>query len=228
VNVRDAMTDAAHVVAVAPETTLKEVAELMLEHRISGLPVVDADGRVLGVISEADIVSGETAGTGRQGMLARARAVADPAAVAIPRTAGEAMNSPAITIRPDETVMRAASRIAEHGVKRLPVVDEDQRLAGIITRADVVRAFARSDEEIAEGVREALERFLGLGSDKVQVALADGEVLLSGEVDTETNAKLAAFFASRLPGVVAVRSDLRSPEDGEDPSDRAGDPGPAQ
>jgi CBS domain-containing protein len=217
VNVRDAMTDAARVVTASPETTLKQVAGLMLEHGISGLPVVDADLRVLGVISEADIVSGEAGGTGRQGVIARARAVANPAAVAIPRTTGEAMSSPPVTIRLDETVMRAAHRIVERGVNRLPVVDEDERLVGIITRADVVGAFARSDEEIADGVREGIQLFLGLGSDTVQVAVADGEVLLSGEVDTDANAKLAAFFSSRVPGVVAVRSDLRAPDDGEDP-----------
>lgn len=216
-NVRDAMTDAARVVTASPETTLKQVAELMVEHGISGLPVVDADLRVLGVISEADIVSGEAGGTGRQGVIARARAVANPAAVAIPRTTGEAMSSPPVTIRLDETVMRAAHRIVERGVNRLPVVDEDERLVGIITRADVVGAFARSDEEIADGVREGIQLFLGLGSETVQVAVADGEVLLSGEVDTDANAKLAAFFSSRVPGVVAVRSDLRAPDDGEDP-----------
>lgn len=223
-NVRDAMTDAARLVTVSPETTLKQVAELMLEHGISGLPVIDANRRVLGVVSEADIVSGETAGTGRQGVIARARALANPAAVAIPRTAGEAMSSPAVTIGRDESVMQAARRIAGRGVNRLPVVDEDEMLVGIVTRADVVRAFARSDEEIADAVREAFQRFLGLGPDTVEVAVADGEVVLSGEVDTDTNAKLAAFFASRLPGVVAVRSDLRAPDEGEDPGDGAGGP----
>lgn len=223
-NVGDVMTDAAHVVAVSPEATLRQVAELMLEHRISGLPVIDADRRVLGIVSEADFVTGETGGSGGQGMIARARAFADPAAVDISRTAGEAMSSPAVTIRPDQTVMQAAHQIAERGVNRLPVVDEDERLVGIITRADVVRAFVRSDEEIAEAVRAEVERSLGLGPDTVQVTVSDGEVLLSGEVDTDTNARLAAFFATRVPGVVAVRSDLQAPDDGEDRGGSAGDP----
>lgn len=211
--VRDAMTDAGRLVSVSPDATLKQVAELMVEHEISGLPVVDADGRVLGVISEADVIRGETGGTGGQGMIARARAIADPDSLSIPRTAGEAMSSPAVTIRDDETVVEAAHRIDERGVNRLPVVDEDGRLVGIIARADVVRAFARSDEAIADAVREEVERALGLASDAVQVAVSDGEVLLSGEVDTDANAKLAAFFAMRVPGVVAVRSELQVPED---------------
>jgi CBS domain-containing protein len=207
------MTDAGRLVSVSQDTTLKQVAELMVEHEISGLPVVDADGRVLGVISEADVIRGETGGTGGQGMIARARAIADPDSLSIPRTAGEAMSSPAVTIRDDETVVEAAHRIDERGVNRLPVVDEDGRLVGIIARADVVRAFARSDEAIADAVREEVERALGLASDAVQVAVSDGEVLLSGEVDTDANAKLAAFFAMRVPGVVAVRSELQVPED---------------
>jgi len=224
VKVRDAMTDAAGLVSVSLETTLKQVAELMLEHRISGVPVVDEDGSVLGIVSEADVVSGETGGAGREGMIARARAVGDPGALAIPRTAGEAMSSPAVTIGPDATVMQAAHQIAERGVNRLPVVDEEGRLVGIIARADVVRSFARSDEEIAEGVREEVERSLGLGPDRVRVTVADGEVVLSGEVDNDANAKLAAFYATRVPGVVAVRSDLQAPEDSEDRDDSADGP----
>lgn len=212
--VRDVMTDAADLVTVPADATLKQVAELMLERRVSGLPVVDAEGRVLGVISEADVVSGETGGTGGQGMIARARALADPGALSIPRTAGEAMSSPAVTIGPDETVMEAAHRIAERGVNRLPVVDEDGKLVGIIARADVVRAFARTDDEIADAVRAEVRRSLGLDADAVQVAVTHGEVLLTGEVGTESNAKLAAFFAMRIPGVVAVRSELQVPVDG--------------
>lgn len=208
-NVRDAMTDAARLVTVSPEMTLKEVAELMLERRVSGVPVVDADGHVVGVISEADVIRGETGGTGGQGMIARARAIADAVALSIPRTAAEAMTSPAVTITPDKTVMEAAHQIAERGVNRLPVVDEAGKLVGIIARADVVRAFARTDDEIAEAVRVELRRSLSLDSETVQVAVADGEVVLSGEIDTDANAKLAAFFTTRVPGVVAVRSELQ-------------------
>jgi osmotically-inducible protein OsmY len=89
------------------------------------------------------------------------------------------------------------------------VVDEDERLVGIVARADVVRAFASSDEEIAGAVRDEIERILGLDLDTVHVDVAHGDVVLSGEVDTEANAKLAAFFASLFPGVVSVRSNLR-------------------
>jgi CBS domain-containing protein len=199
----------ADVVTVSPEATLKHVAELLVEHHISGVPVVDAERRVLGVVSEADVVRSETAGTGRAGVLARARALAGQhAGVSKPRTAGEAMTSPAVTIRSDRTVMEAAHVIADRGVNRLPVVDEDDRLVGMVTRADVVRAFVRSDEEIARELRAGVvDR---LGAHGVQVAVADGEVLLTGEVDTTTTARLVEYLASRAPGVVALRSELRA------------------
>jgi CBS domain-containing protein len=114
--------------------------------------------------------------------------------------------------------------MAERGVNRLPVVGADDRLVGIIARADIVRSFARPDEEIAEGVREEVERSLGLDPNTVHVAVADGEVVLSGEVDTTATATLAAFFATRVPGVVAVRSDVRARDAGEDGGDGAAGP----
>ena len=211
--VGEMMTDADRVVTVSPTTTLKRVAELMVEHAISGLPVVDADRRVLGVVSEGDIVTGEAAGTGGEAMIARARALADPSAVAIPRTAGEAMTAPAVTITPHESMVAAAHRIADRGVNRLPVVDEDGKLVGIVARADIVAVFARPDDEIADGVREVLARSLGLAPGAVQVAVVGGEVRLAGAVESDTDAKLAAFFASRVPGVINVRSDVEAPDD---------------
>lgn len=223
VTVRDVMTDGDHVVTISPDTTLKRVAALMVEHSISGLPVVDADNRVLGVVSEGDIVTGEAGGTGPDAMIVRARALADPSAVAIPRTAGEAMSAPAVTIQPDQSVTAAARRITDRGVNRLPVVDGDARLVGIVARADIVTAFARTDSEIADGVREVLRGSLGLGPDAVQVAVVEGEVHLSGVVDSEMNAKLAAFFASGLPGVVNVRSEVQAPDDAEGPPATSGD-----
>jgi len=222
VSVRDVMTNGDRVVTVPPEAPLKRVAELMVEHAISGLPVVDADRRVVGVVSEADIVAGETAGAGAEAMTARALSLADPSAVAIPRTAGEAMTAPAVTITPNQPMMAAAQRIVDRGVNRLAVVDEDGRLVGIVARADIVAAFARSDDEIADDVREVLEHSLGLGPDAVQVAVVDGEVRLSGAVGTATYAKLAAFFASGVPGVVTVRSEVQAPDDAEEPRESRG------
>jgi CBS domain-containing protein len=206
------MTARADVVSVSAEATLKDVARLMVEHHISGVPVVDAEGRVLGVVSEADIVRSETAGTGRAGVLARARALAGHrAGVSMPSTAGEAMTSPAVTIRSDRSIMQAAHEIADRGVNRLPVVDEDERLVGIVTRADVVRAFVRPDAEIARELREAVVgRLVAPDAGAIEVAVTDGVVLLTGDVASSTTARLVEYLASRAPGVVELRSELRA------------------
>jgi CBS-domain-containing membrane protein len=98
-------------------------------------------------------------------------------------------------------------------VNRLPVVDEDRRLIGIVTRADLVRAFVRSDEEIAKEIREdVLRRALWIEPDSVRVVVEDGEVRLSGEVETKADAELIPSFVQRVPGVVSVLSKLRWPE----------------
>ena len=128
-----------------------------------------------------------------------------------------------MTITPDQSVTAAARRIADSGVNRLPVVDGDGRLVGIVARADIVAAFARTDSEITDNVREVLDRSLGVGPDAVQVAVVDGEVRLSGAVDSGMTAKLAAFFASGLPGVVNVRSEVQARDDAEGPPATAGD-----
>jgi CBS domain-containing protein len=125
------------------------------------------------------------------------------------------MSAPAVTITPNESMVAAAHRIADRGVNRLPVVDEDGRLVGIVARADIVAVFARPDDDVANRVRDVLDRSLGLGPDAVQVAVAGGEVLISGAVDSAT-AKLAAFFASRVPGVIDVQFGVQAPDDGAD------------
>ena len=92
----------------------------------------------------------------------------------------------------------------EEGVNRLPVVDDEERLIGIVTRADLVRAFVRSDAEIEQEIREdVIRRTLWLEPDTIQVEVADGEVRLSGEVETKTDAELIPTFVQRVPGVVS-------------------------
>jgi CBS domain-containing protein len=206
VRVDEAMTKEPEIVSVSGDMPLKQLGRLLVERRISGVPVVDAGRRLVGVVSEGDILAFEAGANREQGLLARAAERPDAAA---PTTA-DVMSSPPITIRPDRTVVQAARLMAERGVNRLPVVDEGGKLVGILARGDVVRAFARSDEEVAVEVREnVVEGILGLDPKTVEVAVEDGEVLLSGDVDTETSGRLLEYFASRVPGVVAVRSRLR-------------------
>ena len=164
-NVSHIMTT--NVVSARPDASLKEVAELLVEHGISGLPVVSGDGEVVGVISEADLlVKQQAARPRRKGWLAsfldstdaREQLKLDA------RIASEAMTTPAITIAPHRTLSAAAQLLLEHRIDRLPVV-QSGRLVGIVTRADLVRAFARSDEEVAAEARTEVEYSLALVGD---------------------------------------------------------------
>ena len=133
------------VVAVEPETTLKKVASQLVAHRISGVPVVDAQRRVVGVVSEADILVKEAGAKPESRrilswVLGGGSADNDKLEA---RTAKEAMTSPAITVEADKHVSQAARLMNEERIKRLPVVDSAGTLLGIVTRADLVRAFTR-------------------------------------------------------------------------------------
>ncbi|HEX2505225.1 MAG TPA: CBS domain-containing protein, partial [Gaiellaceae bacterium] len=143
--VRDVMTS--RVAAVGPGATLKQVAETLLDRRISGLPVVDEAHRVLGVVSETDIVAKTAEGVVVGGLSAVLADVSGGGRRLEATLAGEAMTSPAVTIDPDASLSDAARLMIARRVNRVPVV-ENGRLAGILTRADVVRAFTRSDTEI--------------------------------------------------------------------------------
>ena len=207
--VSDLMTR--EVVHVRPDATLKDVARLLVEHRISGLPVCDDAGRVLGVVSEADILVRETGPAPREGLLAQL--FEDPrkseAKKAAARTAAEAMSSPPITIDAYRVAAVAARRMLDEKVNRLPVVDIHGKLVGIVTRADLVRAFVRSDAEIAGEIRiDILGRTLWTGPSDVVVSVAEGEVTLTGELETQGDVELLERLALRVPGVLGVESSL--------------------
>jgi CBS domain-containing protein len=199
--VRDVMT--AEVCTVATETPLKEVARMLLEHGVSGLPVVDEDRRVLGIVSEGDFLEREagTADRPRGPLWWYWAAGSDRAAATRSHatTAGAAMTSPAITIGPDRPLSEAAGVMARAKVNRLPVVDEG-RLVGIVSRADVVRTFARSDEELAEIIRHSLRAVDGLNS----VAVRDGVAVLEGSVGHESIARTVRHIVESIEGILAV------------------------
>jgi CBS domain-containing protein len=206
--VQDVMTT--DVETVAPDAPLKEVAGRLVALGISGLPVVDRD-QVVGVVSEADILVKER-GTnpdspGILGLLHHGGVETEAKLHA--RTAGDAMTSPAVTIAPMRPVAEAAATMIDKRVNRLPVVDEDGALVGIVTRADLVRAFVRSDEEIAREIREdVVLQTLWIPPDQVNVRVKDGEVELTGCLDTQADTELVVSRTKSVPGVVGVSSDL--------------------
>jgi CBS domain-containing protein len=125
------------------------------------------------------------------------------------RTVGDAMTAPAVATTSFMTVASAAARMIEHGVNRLPVVDRDQ-LIGIVSRADLVRAFARSDDEIATEARElvALQQQMAGDPHVLTIDVADGDVVLTGTVRRRSDAELLPSIVRQVPGVIEVRADI--------------------
>lgn len=204
---KDVMTT--KVLTVTPGMALKDAALVLVENKVSGLVVVDDHGAVVGVVSEADILARERGAERPSGGFLQRFFDAggiDPRLDA--RLVREAMSAPAITIGPNTALAEAAGIMLDDGVNRLPVV-EDGKLIGIVTRADLVRAFTRSDEEILREIRDdVIFRTLWIAPESVTVTVEHGEVSLSGEVETRTDAELLPAFVERVPGVVSVRSTL--------------------
>ena len=196
--VRDAMTSAP--TAVGPDAPLKEVAELLIEKRISGLPVVDEAGVVLGVISEGDFLLKEAEGAEEHRTLwARLRGRQHHEDIAVATTAGELMTSPAVTIDAGQSLHTAAALMASRKVNRLPVV-EGGKLVGIITRADVLLSFIRPDAELEAAAREALRAAI-----EVQVVeVRDGVAVLEGTVPDAEMAASVREAVVAIDGIVAV------------------------
>jgi CBS domain-containing protein len=202
----DAMTRDA--ITVSPETPLKEAAELLARHQVSGLPVVD-EAKVVGVLSEADIVARSTGSRESRSLIREFLSGRKRQPDVEATRAGEAMTSPAITIAPQRPVAEAARVMVERKVNRLPVVD-DSGLAGILTRADLVRAYVRPDEELEREIREDVAgRALAIDPNGLDIAVEQGVVTFAGDVERPVDAELLERFTEAVPGVVSVRSELR-------------------
>ena len=206
--VDDVMTR--RVTTVQVGARFKDVARLLAEHKISAVPVLDGDGTLVGIVSEADLLRKEQYhedalptrrrfGSRRERVL-RAKALGD--------FAGDVMTAPAITIGPEATAVEAAKLMIEQNVKRLPVVDADGCLIGIVSRADLLWVFLRPDDEIAEEIRhEVLARVL-LQEPTYTVAVTDGIVTLSGKLDRRSSVEIADRLVRAVDGVVDVVNGL--------------------
>jgi CBS domain-containing protein len=221
--VRDVMTK--KVVTVDRLSPFSEIVRLLTEHRISGVPVLMMGRHVAGVVSEADLLKLEDEEVRR----ARAEEQATADRWHGPRrkphwglSAGALMTSPALTINPDATIPRAARVMTTHHIRRLPVVDEDGKLIGIVTRRDLLSVFLRPDDEVAERVRELLDSVLPADPGSVTATVRDGVVILTGNVEAPEDRELIPM-AIRLiwdvDGVIDVSNRL-----GEQVSDIPGEP----
>ncbi len=181
------------VVAAAPTTTLRDAARMMFRYSVSGLPVVDDEEHVLGIITEGDFLAMEVK-----------RADGGVPAEIV----SEVMSHSVLTVPPDLEVMDAARFMHEHGVKRV-VVTEEGAMVGIISRFDIVAGFTRPDDLIEDEIREDLvRRVLFVDPSTIDVTVANGVVKLSGKIGTRTEARLMEELTRRLDGVVDVDNQL--------------------
>ena len=200
------------VLTVGPYTSLKDVAKLFVERRVSGAPVVDDDGTIVGVVSEGDILFKERGRPGSASLLDHLFENDSEQVKHDARDAADAMTTPAVTIRASRAVSEAAALMLDRKVNRLPVVDEHRKLVGIVTRADLVRAFVRADEEIErEILDDVIVRTLWRSPDSFGVNVDGGEVTLEGHVADADSARMLTLFVERVPGVVGVRSRITWP-----------------
>jgi CBS domain-containing protein len=211
------------VVSVPPDMPYKAVADLLVQHGVSAVPVVGATGRVLGVVSEADLLAKlEYADrTPRHPLSARRMRYGSRKAAG--DTAGQLMTAPAVTVQTTETVTRAARLLDAAGIKRMPVVDDGGGLVGIVARRDLLRLYTRPDAETRAALVEGVFHSLWIDPSTVDVEVLDGVVTLTGHVDRRSTAAVVAAFVIGTPGVVDVVDHLTFDEDD---SLRAGLPHP--
>lgn len=203
--ITDVMT--AHVVKAVYSTPFKGVAERLSRHNISGLPVVDADDKVIGVISETDLMMRQVVSVADTaswwGLLSRARRREQIKVRA--RTAGQLMSQPAVTAHAEDSIAEAARIMMEHKVERLPVVDEQDRLIGIVTRRDLLQVFLRPDTDIRRDViDEVLVRTLWIVPQAIGVTVDGGVVTLEGRLERRSETDIALRLTPLIDGVVAV------------------------
>jgi CBS-domain-containing membrane protein len=190
-------------------TPVKELARIMVEHQISALPVLDEDDRLIGVVSEADVILKQGHQIPRQPHWWESPTQQTAVRRAAGDTARELMSAQPITIGPRASLAQAARLMSDHAVKRLPVVDDQGGLVGVVSRGDLLKAFVRSDDDIRRDVLgEAFVHLSGADPTQVDVKVTDGIVDLAGTVDRRSTAEAAERLAHRVDGVVDVVSRL--------------------
>jgi CBS domain-containing protein len=199
--VRDVMTT--EVVTIQPWTPFREIVTRLAEHRISAAPVLDAEGNLLGIVTEADLLLKQEhpdlelnvpLAWSRRRRLEREKAAAV--------VAGKLMTTPPVTVSPTATITEAARRMHTAGVKRLPVVDETSRLVGIVSRADLLKVFTRSDEAIwREIMDDVIVGDFMMDPSRFFIDVVDGVVALQGNVE---RSRLIPFLVRAVHGVEGV------------------------
>lgn len=206
--VADLMTT--EVITVGRETALKEAARRMIEAGVSGLVVTGDAGEIVGIISEADFVKAESGRrAAKRARLLRWFGEGD-AVSEVERVVGDVMTTEVLTLGPNADHVEAARLMQKAGIKRVPIVDPDTSLLGIVSRSDILRAFARPDSEIIDEIENhVIGDVLWIDRRRVETRCVEGNVTLQGTLETRSDATLLTDLARRVDGVVSVAPHLK-------------------
>ncbi|MGI8708922.1 MAG: CBS domain-containing protein [Actinomycetota bacterium] len=210
IKVSDVMTHL--VVTFRPQDTIQEAARRLLKNRISGAPVVEG-GRLVGVVSEADLVVAYAPPVHTGSHFVATDPLMFLLRGTVPRevhhtTVGDVMTKNVVSVSPEASVWEAASLIDRYGIRRLPVIDSEGYVMGVLARADLVRAMARGDEDVAASVRKAIEVLGDENFESLEVEASDGAVHISGSADRKTTHDIAVGIAAQVPGVLELIDEL--------------------
>jgi CBS-domain-containing membrane protein len=211
--VGDVMTR--EVITVDPDAGFRQIADLLVNRGLSAVPVIDGRGAVVGVVSEADLLPKLEYADRQPHHPLAARRTRTLRRKADGDRAADLMTVPAVTIGPEVSISRAARMLEAARVKRLPVVDDDGRLIGIVSRRDLVRTYVRTDDELAAAVSEVLHA-LWIEPGSIRVMCTAGVVHLTGHVDRRSTAEIVSTVVRSTAGVVDVIDELAFGYDDDD------------
>lgn len=212
--VQDVMTK--RIVTVRQDTPFKTIVRRMDRERVSALPVVDEAGRLVGIVSEADLLLKEEHQPSEDSILFEGPRRRRERAKAAGSVAAAVMTSKVVSIRPEATLEEAARLIHTRGIKRLPVVDADGRVIGIVSRRDLLRVFLRPDADISREVSEQIiRRMFWLDRDAIRVLVVDGMVTLEGQLEQKSLIESVVERVKQVDGVVSVNNRLSYQVDDE-------------
>lgn len=218
-NVNDVMTR--RVITVRPDASIRSAARLLTEHNISGLPVVDDDGHVMGIVSDGDLIIHQTPRARRPWwhyFFVTGDQLAREFQKAAGTTVGEVMTRRVVSVTPELDLGTAAALLDRHQIRRLPVVNGEGRLRGILSRQDIVRAMAmiqpaavadRPDAVLASAMRAALEREPWVSNRRIDVDVKNGVVILTGDTSSATEQAALETMAKAIEGARGVENRLR-------------------
>jgi CBS domain-containing protein len=197
------------VVTAHPDSSFKQIAQLLSDNDITAVPVIDDEGRPIGVVSEADLLRKAASLPDPEGRPVGHRLTLDELARAGAETAEAMMSAPVATARPDWNVVETARTMYRHKVKRLPVVDDAGKLVGIVSRADLLRPFLRTDTAISDEIhQDVLSATLRIRPGTIGVEVRDGVVTLTGRIEERSLIPVIERLCRSVDGVVAVHQSL--------------------